>query len=159
MQSALNEQVNAEMYSAYIYLSMSAYFTDQNLDGAAGWMRLQFQEEMAHAMKIYDFVLERGGKVVLGAIEKPPEQWNSPLAAFEAAFEHEQKVTAMIDDLVNLANSEKDHASANFLQWFVDEQVEEEASVDQIVKKLKMVESAPGGLYMIDKELGQRRAN
>jgi ferritin len=156
MEKALNEQTNAELYSAYLYLSMVAYFESVNLPGFANWMKVQTQEELMHAMKIYDFVNERGGRVVLKAIEAPPTEWESPLDAFEAAYKHEQKVTGLINNLVNLAIEEKDHATNSFLQWFVNEQVEEESSVDEVVQKLKMVEKAPGGQFMIDRELGQR---
>jgi len=156
MEKALNDQINAELYSAYIYLAMAAYFEDENLAGCASWMRTQVQEETAHAMKFYDFVVERGGRVVLKAIEQPPKDWKSPLAAFEAAYEHEQYITGRINDLVDLAITEKDHATNSFLQWFVDEQVEEETSVDTVVQKFKMAEKAPGAMFMIDRELGQR---
>ena len=156
MQDALNDQINAELYSAYIYLAMAAYFESENLAGFASWMRVQTQEETAHAMKIFDFVNERGGRVVLKAIEEPPAEWKSPLAAFKAAYEHEQYITGRINDLVNLAMKEKDHATNAFLQWFVNEQVEEETSVDSVVQNLKMAEKAPGALFMMDRELGQR---
>ena len=156
MEDALNEQINAELYSAYLYLAMAAYFDAQNLAGFASWMRLQTQEETAHAMKIFDFVSERGGRVVLKAIEEPAKEWKSPLAAFKAAYKHEQYITGRIDDLVNLAIKEKDHASNAFLQWFVNEQVEEETSVDSVVQQLTMAEKAPGALFMMDRELGQR---
>ena len=156
MRKALNGQVNAELYSAYLYLSMCAYFESVDLAGFANWMRVQTQEEVAHAMKIYDYVNERGGRVILEAIEKPVSEWDSPLAAFGAVFAHEQKVTGLINELVNLAIEEKDHAANIFLQWFVNEQVEEEAGADAIVKKLKLVADAPGGLYMLDAELAQR---
>jgi len=156
MEEALNEQVNAEMYSAYLYLSMESYFKSKNMNGFANWMRVQTQEEMAHAMKIYEFIDERGGRIVLKAIEGPPTQWDSPLAVFEVVYEHEQKVTGLINDLVDLAIKEKDHATNSFLQWFVSEQVEEEASADAAIQQLKMVESAPGGMFMLDRELGQR---
>ncbi len=156
MEKAINEQINAEMYSAYLYLSMAAYFEAENLPGMAGWMRIQTQEETAHALKFFDFINERRGRVVLQAIEQPAKEWKSPLAAFEAAFEHEKLVTGRIDDLVNLAVQEKDHATNAFLQWFVTEQVEEETSVDTIVQMLKMGEKAPGAMFMIDRELGQR---
>jgi ferritin len=156
IQDALNEQINAELYSAYLYLSMEAYFQSQNLPGSANWMRVQTQEELTHAMKIYDFVNERGGRVILKSIAEPQTEWQAPLAAFEAAYKHEQKVTGLINNLVNLAIEEKDHATNSFLQWFVNEQVEEESSVDQVVQKLKMVDKAPGGKFMIDTELGQR---
>ncbi len=156
MEKALNEQINAEAYSAYLYLAMAAYFEAENLPGLASWMRIQTQEETAHALKFFDFVNERRGRVVLKAIDQPQKEWKSPLAAFEAAFEHEQLVTGRINDLVNLAVEEKDHATGAFLQWFVNEQVEEETSVDRIVQMLKMAEKAPGAMFMIDRELGQR---
>ena len=156
MQGALNEQINAELYSAYLYLSMVAYFESINLPGFASWMRAQTQEEVVHAMKIYDYVNERGGRVVLKSIGEPQAEWKSPLDAFEAAYEHEQKVTGLINGLVNLAIEEKDHAANMFLQWFVNEQVEEESSADAIVQKLKLMADAPGGMYMLDNEMGQR---
>ena len=156
MEQALNDQVNAELYSAYLYLSMVAYFESKNLPGFAQWMRVQTQEEISHAMKIFDFINERGGRALLAAIDQPDAEWKSPLAAFEAAYAHEQLVTGRINDLVNLAIQEKDHATNSFLQWFVTEQVEEETSADAIVQQLKMAEGAPGALFMIDRELGQR---
>jgi len=156
MQNALNEQINAELYSAYLYLSMETYFETVNLPGFANWMRIQFQEEQVHAMKIYDFVHERGGRVILNAIDKPPAEWDSPQAVFEATLKHEQKVTGLINELVYLAREIKDNASEIFLQWFVSEQVEEEKSADEILQKLKLTADAPGQLYMLDKELGQR---
>jgi len=156
MEKALNEQLNAELYSAYLYLSMAAWFESQNLPGFATWMRIQNREETGHAMKFFGFVTERRGRVTLQAIEAPAKDWKSPLAAFEAALEHEQYITGRIGELVNLAIKEKDHATNAFLQWFVNEQVEEEASVDKIVQKLKMAEKAPGALLMLDHELGKR---
>ncbi len=156
MQKAINQQINAEMYSAYLYLSMSAYFESINLKGFANWMKAQAQEEMVHAMKFYDYINERGGRVLLTAIEAPPTQWDSSLAVFEYTYKHEQKVTGLINDLVNLAISEADHATTNFLQWFVAEQVEEEASADEVVQKLKLAGDRGGGLFMLDQELGQR---
>jgi ferritin len=155
-EDALNEQINAEFYSAYLYLSMEAFFESMNLPGFANWMRAQIQEESMHAMKIYDFVNERGGRVLLKSIAKPPTEWQSPLAAFEAAYKHEQKVTGLINDLVNLAVEEKDHATKTFLQWFVDEQVEEESSVNKVVQKLKKIDKAAGEQLLIDRELGRR---
>lgn len=156
MEKALNEQINAELYSAYLYLSMVEYFVSENLSGFAKWMRAQTQEEVMHAMKIYDYVNERGGRVTLKSIAEPPAKWKSPLAVFEAAYKHEQMVTGRINDLVNLAIAEKDHATNTFLQWFVNEQVEEETSVSKIVEQLKMTEGAQGAFFMIDRELGQR---
>ncbi len=157
MLKALNQQINAELYSSYLYLSMSAYFQSTNLGGFAKWMRVQTQEELTHAMKIYDYVNERGNRVVLKQVEEPPSEWSSPLAAFEDTYRHEQKVTGMINKLVNLAVEEGDHASSIFLQWFVSEQVEEEASADEIVQKLKLVGDDGGAIFMIDRELAQRR--
>jgi ferritin len=156
MQQALNDQINAELYSSYLYLSMQAYFESVNLHGFANWMKAQTQEELMHAVKIYDFVNERNGRVLLKAIDKPPTDWKSPLDVFEQVFKHEQKVTALINNLVNRAADEKDHATVSFLQWFVNEQVEEEASADAVRQQLKLMEAAPGGLFMLDKELAQR---
>jgi len=156
IEKALNGQVNAELYSAYLYLSMEAYFRSLNLNGFANWMRVQTQEEIFHVTKIYNFIDERGGRITLKAIEGPPTAWDSPLAAFEAAYEHEQKVTGLINNIVNHAIEEKDHATNTFLQWFVNEQVEEEASADNIVQQLQMMKDAPGGMYMLDRELSQR---
>jgi ferritin len=156
MLKALNDQINAEMFSSYLYLSMESYFQSISLTGFAAWMRAQVQEEMMHAMKFYDFVNERGGKVTLEAIAKPESVWASPLDAFEAILKHEQHVTSLINDLVDLAIAEKDHATNNFLQWFVSEQVEEEASVGGIVEKLRLIKDNPSGLFMMDNELGKR---
>jgi ferritin len=156
MQEALNKHANAEFYSSYLYLSMSAHFQSVNLTGFAQWMRVQAREELAHAMKFFDHIVERGGKVTLLPVEAPPSQWDSPLAAFEDAYRHEQKVSGLINWLVDEAVQNRDHATNNFLQWFVSEQVEEEASVDAIVQKLKLVGDAAGGLFMIDRELAQR---
>ena len=156
IQDALNEQINAELYSSYLYLSMSAYFESINLKGFASWMRVQTQEELVHAMKFYDYLIERGGKVVLSSIESPPTEWPSPLAIFENAYQHEQKVTCLINELVDLAIAEKDHATNIILQWFVSEQVEEEASADEVVQKIKLMGDARGGIFMLDRELAQR---
>ncbi|MFW6189748.1 MAG: ferritin [Planctomycetota bacterium] len=157
MEEALNEQLNAELYSAYLYLSMAAYFEQRNLQGFAHWLELQAQEETAHAMKFYRFVLDRGGRATMGAIDAPPAEWDSPLAAFQAVYDHECKVTALIDELVDLAEEEGDRPAQSFLQWFVDEQVEEEASADDIVQKLKMTGGGTGALFMLDNTLGQRQ--
>ena len=158
MQDALNGQINAEMFSSYLYLAMSAYFESINMSGMAGWMRAQAAEEEMHAMKIFDFIGDRGGRVTLSAIDAPQTEWKSPLAAFQAAYEHEQKVTGLINGLVELAGKENDPATNIFLQWFVTEQVEEEKTADDIVQKLKMVQDQPGPLYMLDKELGARKS-
>ncbi len=156
IEKALTKHLNAEIYSSYLYLSMAAYFESINLKGFANWMRVQTQEELVHAMKFYDFIIERGGKVVLTSIEGPRTEWSSPLAVFEHAYEHEQKVTGLINNLVDLSIAEQDHATNNFLQWFVAEQVEEEASADEVVQKIKLMGDASGGLFMLDSELGQR---
>src|SRR4030042_211078 len=156
VEKSLNDQINAELYSAYMYLSMSAYFEAENLPGFAQGMKVQWQEEIKHAMKIYDYVIERGGRITLKAIDEPPSRWKSPLDAFQATYKHEQVVTGRINDLVNLAVAEKDHATNAFLQWFVNEQVEEEMSANNVVQNLKTAADAPGALFMIDRELGQR---
>ena len=156
MQEAINSQINAEIYSSYLYLSMSAYFESINLSGFASWMRAQAQEEMVHAMKFYDYVNERGGRVILGPIDAPPSEWESAVSVFDATYKHEQKVTGLINDLVDLAIEEKDHATNNLLQWFVSEQVEEEASASGVLNKAKLTGDAPGGLFMLDQELGAR---
>lgn len=156
IEEAFNEQINWELYSGYLYLAMSAYFLSINLNGFASWMRVQALEEGTHAMKFFDFINERSGRVELLALKAPQKEWESPLAAFEDAYEHECLVSGRINDLVNLALKEKDHASNNFLQWFVSEQVEEEASVDAVVQKLKLIGSDGGGLFLIDQELAQR---
>jgi ferritin len=156
MQKALNDQINAELYSSYLYLSMAAHFEGMNLGGFAHWMHVQAQEETKHAMKIYGYVFEKGGKVTLRAIEGPPSEWKSPLDVFENVYKHEVKVTGLIHKLVELARAEKDIATENFLMWFVTEQVEEEASADHIVQKLKLIKESSQGIFMLDKELGQR---
>lgn len=156
LQEALNRQLNWELYSSYIYLSMSAYFESIGMAGAAGWMRAQAQEEIVHAMKFFTYINERGGRVLLQPIDGPSTEWASPLAAFEDALKHEQGVTARISDLVEMALEEKDYPTNNFLQWFVGEQVEEESSVDEVIRQLKLVGEDSGGLFMLDRELGAR---
>lgn len=156
MEQAINKQVNAELYSAYLYLSMSAYFESVNLAGFANWMKVQAQEEVSHAMKFYNYLVERGGRVTMTSIDAPKTTWSSPLSAFEDVYQHEQKVTRLIHNLMDLALTEKDHASVSILRWFVDEQVEEEASADAIVEKLKLVGEKGRGIFMLDQQLGQR---
>ena len=156
IQDAFNKQINAETYSAYLYWSMSASLEEMNLPGFASWMRVQAQEEMVHAMKFYSHIIERDGKVELTAIDGPPNQWASVKAVFEAGLKHEQLVTGLINDLVDLAAEEKDHAGNMFLQWFVTEQVEEEATAMDVLGKLEIVGETAGGLYILDKEMGQR---
>ena len=156
VQDAMNKQIKNELYSAYLYLSMSAYCESANLAGFAHWMRVQAQEEMGHAMKFYEFLHSRGSRVVLQAIDQPPAKFQSPLDVFEKTLEHEQKVTAMIHSLYALAVREKDYASQIFLQWFVTEQVEEENSAAQIIETLKMIGDKRQALLMLDRELGRR---
>ena len=156
VQTALSGQLNAELYSSYLYLSMSSYFKTDNLDGFANWMFIQAQEEMMHAMKFYDFINQRGGRVALSAIAAPPKDWDSPQEVFENVLAHEQKVTGLIHELVEVALSEHDHATNIFLQWFVTEQIEEEESANSVVQQLKFVGGANGGLFMLDRELIQR---
>ncbi len=158
MEKALNGQLNAEYFSSYLYLSMAAYFESINLPGMATWMRMQAQEEELHAMKFFDFICDRGGRVTLTQIDAPETQWESPLAVFQAAHSHEQKVTGLINDLVKMAKEEGDAATDIFLQWFVTEQVEEEKSADAVVQKLTMIKDAPHLLLMMDNELGARQA-
>ncbi|RME88901.1 MAG: ferritin [Anaerolineae bacterium] len=156
LEKALNDQIQRELASAYLYLSMVAYFEEQNLPGFARWMRVQFHEEQFHAFKIFDFVLERGGTVTLQAIEAPPSDFQSPVDVFERTLAHEQKVTAYINDLYALAVKENDYASQVFLQWFIDEQVEEEKNAADILANLRMIEGSPQALFMLDRELGTR---
>ena len=155
METAFNEQIKWEFYSAYLYLSMQSYFQDLGLPGFANWMNVQYQEESFHAMKMYNYVLECGDKVQLQAIDAPPHAWKSPLDCFQFALEHEKVVTKRINDLATLAQKENDHASFIFLQWFVTEQVEELASFSDAVAKVKLVGDG-GGLFMLDRDLAAR---
>jgi ferritin len=156
MEKALNEQINAEFYSSYMYLARSAWFSSIGLPGAAQWMQAQTQEEWFHGMKLFRYVGERGGRVALQAIKQPPLEWKSSLAVFQDILSHERKVTTLINNLVNLALKEKDHATNNFLQWFVSEQVEEEANVSAVLDKLKLIGKDTTGLFTLDATLGQR---
>jgi len=156
IEQAINEQIIREMYSSNLYLSMAAYFSSINLKGFANWMHVQAEEEMMHALKFFDYLLDRGGKVSLGKIEAPKVDWNSPLEAFEDAYHHEQLVTGWINDLADLAFTEKDHATSSMLQWFIDEQVEEESTASEIVEILKLIGDSKGGLFFLDNELKQR---
>ena len=158
IQEALNKQINAELFSEYLYLSMSAHFEAESLKGMAQWMRVQAGEEHGHAMKFFNFINDRDGRVTLTQIEAPKTQWKSALDVFEDALKHEQKVTGLINDLSNLAYAEKDFASHDFLEWFVREQVEEESVARTIVDQLKLIGGDGTGLYMIDQQLGQRGA-
>jgi len=159
MQNAINSQINAELYSSYLYAAMAMYFQASDMSGAAKWMNAQAHEELLHADKFMNYVNERDGRVILNVIEKPPLEWESVLGAFKAALEHEKKITSLINGLVTLAREEKDHMTDNFLQWYVAEQVEEEVAVGEVVRKLKLIGDSGGGMFMIDNELGQRIFN
>jgi ferritin len=156
MVNALNAQVNAEFYSSYFYLGMESYFQSLSLNGFAAWMRAQVQEEMFHGMKMYDYIHERGGKAVLEAIERPEQTWASPLACFEQVLAHEQKVTALINNLMDVAIENRDHAGKFFLDWFVGEQVEEESTVGAVVDKLRLIGDNSSALFLLDAELAKR---
>lgn len=156
MLKALNEQLNEEMYSSYLYLSMAAYFEDENLKGFAGWMRVQSQEEYMHAMKFYDFINSLNGKVSLLQIDAPKTDWKNLMEVWNDTLAHEQKITSLIHKLVDQAIEEKDYATNNFLQWFVTEQVEEVTTVKDIISKLELIGDNKSGLYMLDRELGAR---
>jgi ferritin len=158
IEKAINEQINAELYSFYLYLAMSAHFDESGFPGFAKWMKAQAQEEMSHALKFFGFVHERGGVVTLLAIDQPKGEWSTVLAAFKAAQAHEQHITKRINSLMDKAIAAKDHASSNFLQWFVKEQVEEEATLEPIITRLEAVGDHPGALYYLDHELGKRGA-
>ncbi len=156
VKEALNRQVNAELYSSYLYLSMVAHLEAENFRGMAQWMRVQAGEETTHSNKIYDYIIERGGRVTLTQIDAPKTKWASPLELFEDAYAHEQKTTAMINGLMDLVIAEKDHAGHDFLEWFVTEQVEEESTALAIIEQLKLVGDSGVGLFLIDQQLGQR---
>lgn len=156
VQDVLNKQINAEFWSAYLYLSMSAYLSDQGLNGFANWMRVQYQEEVSHALKIYDYIISRGGRVLLDPIEPVEREWGGIKEIFDSTYEHECKVTDMIYNCYEVAVSEKDHATANMLQWFIDEQAEEEENALAIIDQLKLIEDNKAALYMLDKELSTR---
>jgi len=156
MQDSMNDQIQHELGSAYLYLAMAADFHAKGLDGMAQWMKVQAQEEMTHAMRFFDHIRDRGGHIELKALAAPESTWPSPLAAFQAAYKHEQFITARIDDLVKIAREENDNAAMIMLQWFVSEQVEEEANAMKVVDLLKLVGTSGQGLLMVDRELGAR---
>lgn len=156
LEDALNAQINAEFWSAYFYLSMSAYFAADGKPGFANWFEIQFKEEQDHAMKFFKYIVERGGKVELKPISKVALSWKSPLDAFEDTLKHEQEVTKFINGLVTLAKEEQDYATESFLKWFVDEQVEEEATATAYIDALKMIKDNGFGIYTLDKELQSR---
>jgi len=152
LETELNKQLNAELYSAYLYLSMSASLASKNLSGFSNWMKVQFEEEQFHALKLYNYIIDRGGKVTLTEIAAPKTEWNDIIDVFEDVLAHEKKVTGLINELVNIAMEEKDHATVNALQWFVTEQVEEEATVSDLLDQLKLVEGKGSGLFILDRE-------
>jgi ferritin len=158
IEAEFNVRINQELYSWYLYLAMAAYFEGKNLKGAAAWMRAQAGEEMAHAMKNFAYLQSRNGAIKLASLAEPPAEWNSPLAAFEAAYAHEKEISAAYNTFTELAMKENDHATQIFLQWFVNEQVEEEASVLEVVERLRLVKDSPQGLFIIDRELAARAA-
>jgi ferritin len=157
MLNALNDQINKEIFSAYLYYSMAAYFDSMNLEGFANWMKVQAKEELTHAQKLYDYIYDKGGIVELDNIDKPKKEWGSPLEAFKDAYEHELLVTQSIDKLVDLAKELNDHATQNFLQWFVNEQIEEEANTKKIVDTLQMIGESKTALFMFNGQLGSRQ--
>ncbi len=156
LEKAINEQINAETYSAYLYLAMSAYFERMNLPGFANWTYVQYLEETTHSLKFFKYINERGGAAKIMAIKEPPAEWKSPQHVFEEILKHEQYVTSLINNLVDLSIQEKDHASNNLLQWYVAEQVEEEANASLILGHLKRIGDSKDGLFMLDKELSAR---
>ena len=159
VEEAINEQINAELYSAFLYLSMSAYFQRQNLPGFAKWTYVQYLEETTHALKFFNYINERGGSVKLAAIKEPPTEWKNPVEVYDAIYKHEQLVTSLIYRIVDIAIQERDHASNNMLQWYVAEQVEEEANASLILEQLKRIGNAQESLYVLDNELGMRVFN
>ncbi|WP_297898774.1 ferritin [Methanobrevibacter sp.] len=156
MEEALNKQLNAELYSGYLYLSMAAYFEEIDLGGFANWMRVQAQEELSHGMRFYDYIVQRGARVTLYEIEKPQSSWESPVDVFEHVLSHEKTVSGLIDDLVDLSIEERDHSTNNFLQWFVAEQVEEEESASSALNKVKLANESSNGLFLVDSDFGTR---
>jgi ferritin len=156
MQDAINDQINKEMFSSYLYLSMAAYFEEKNLSGFAHWMRLQTNEENEHAMKFFDYLVERGGRVNLGAFAAPKSELASSLEAFQQALEHEEMISASINKLYELALKENDYATQIFLQWFISEQVEEEKNASDIIHQIKMIDAHGTAVLMLDKQLGKR---
>ena len=156
---ALNDQVKNEFYSAHVYLSMCAWFEDQGLPGFATWMRAQYQEELGHGIRIFDFINDRDGKVIIEGVDAPPTAWDSPLAAFQAAYENEKAVSKSIDDLYELADQENDHATKVMLQWFITEQVEEEKNAAEIVASLEMIDRHETAVLQLDHRLGKRGAD
>jgi len=158
VQAAINDQIAMELESAHVYLSMAAYFDENNLPGFSHWMRMQYQEELAHAMKLFDFMLDNGGHIVLKALAKPPSQFKGALAVMKETLKHEQKVTGAITELYELTVKEKDYPAQILLQWFISEQTEEEKTVGDIIAQMKMVGDSGSGLLLIDQHLAGRAA-
>jgi ferritin len=158
MQEAINEQINKELYSAYLYLSMAAYFEANNLPGIATWMRIQSNEEVGHANKFFDYVNDCGGRINLKAIDQPTQDWKNATEVFKQVLEHEQLVTSLIHNLYKLALKENDYASQVMLQWFITEQVEEEKNATQILEQLKLIDAHGAAIYQLDHRLGKREA-
>ena len=156
LQNAINKQINKELYSEYLYLSMAAYLESIGLEGFANFFKVQVQEERFHTMKFFDYVNERGGRIILEAIDRPQIEFKSPVEIFEIAYKHEQYVTKLINELMEVAIKENDHAARSFLNWYIDEQVEEEASMDKILNQLKIIGGKGQGMLMLDKELAVR---
>lgn len=156
LEDAINAQINAEMWSAYLYWSMSAYCHEAGLPGFANWFAVQFKEEQDHAQILFNYLVSRGGRVLLQPIEAVDTEWESPLAAFEKTYAHEQKVTSLINDLMHIAVEERDYAAQSRLQWFVDEQVEEEENALDMIQKLRLIGDNGYGLYNLDRELASR---
>jgi ferritin len=156
MEGMINTQINRELYSAYLYGAMAAYFDASSWKGMAHWMKVQAKEELQHAQRFYSYIYDRGGTVILDAIEKPPSSWASPLAAFKDAYAHEQKVTGMINGIFKAAQQEDDYATQQMLQWFISEQVEEESNTLTIVQQLELIKDSVHGLFMLDSHLGKR---
>lgn len=159
VSDALNDQIAAEIYSAYLYLSMATYCESVNLPGFAHWLRVQFEEELSHAMKIREFVEDRGGRVILQAIDRPPADFKSPVELFSEVLAHEQKISARINSLYALAAKEGDYPTQVMLQWFIAEQVEEEKNASEILERLKMAGDSPGPLFMLDRHLADRKGD
>ncbi|RUA09064.1 MAG: ferritin [Fusobacteria bacterium] len=156
MLDTLNEQINKELYSAYLYLSMSAYFTSKNLPGFANYMRVQYQEEMSHALKLFDYIAERGERAILKEIAQVKTEWEGPIDVFEDTYKHEQFITNSINEVVGIAHEVKDYATVNMLQWYINEQVEEESHVSAVLEQLKMIDGKGSGLFMLDREMQTR---
>jgi len=159
IDTAFNEQINKEFFSGYLYLSMASDLEEKNLKGFSHWMKIQAQEELLHALKLFDYIHERAGRVILEQIKKPQTKWDSPLKIFENAYNHELSITKSIHALLELSEKEKDPASSAFLQWYIKEQVEEEANALEVLNKLKLIKGSGSAIYMLDKELGSRVIN